>query len=96
MTGKEINQWQQHVSDLQQHVREYYQYDTGYTYQQKQRFNKQRARAIDHIKHDLLDWPPFAEIAYQVNQSPFCFEECFDSMDWGMEQTIKKIQELSI
>jgi len=89
MTKETQAEWQKHFDILRRHVDNYYRYDSGYTYQQKQKFWKEREQAIGQIKRDLLDWPPFAEIAYQVTQSNFCFDKCYDTMDREMVQTIK-------
>ena len=91
MTQEEIKEWMRHVSILQDHVKEFNRYDCGYDLKQKEKYSQQRVNAIKQIKKDLLGWPPFAEISYKINKSPFCFDECYDNMDWGMEQTIREI-----
>ena len=87
--------WNQHVQLLQLHVNEYNQYDAGYTYKQKEKFSNQRLNAVKKIKMDL-EWPPFAQIAQKVSNSPWGFAECFDSMDGDMERTIREIMKKSI
>lgn len=83
-------EWTMHVNLLKEHLREFYQYDGGYSLKQKEKFSKQRAKAIRKIKDDL-NWPPFANIALDKTKSSWGFDECHDSMDWGMEQTIQEI-----
>lgn len=93
MTTKE--EWNQHVRLLQLHVNEFYKYDTGYTYKQKERFGNQRLNAIKHIKMDLA-WPPFAQIAQEVSSSSWGFAECYDNLDGDMERTIREIMNRSV
>lgn len=93
MTEKEIEDWYRHVSLLQEHIRDYNHYDAGLTFRQKEKYCQQRANIIRQIKSDLLGYPPFSEIVRGVSNSPFVFDECFDSMDWDMMQTIREIEE---
>lgn len=86
-------EWNQHVALLLEHVNEYYRYDSGLNYKQKEKYVKQRIEAIRKIKYDL-NWPPFAEIALNVTNSSWGFDECYDSMDGGMERTINKIKKV--
>lgn len=88
--------WKQHLSKLIRDVAEYNKYDSGYSYAQKQKFSEQRARLTSNIKHDILDYPPFEEIAHKVCNSHFCFDECYDCMDGDMERTIKEILQKGI
>lgn len=84
------DEWTQRVKLLQMDLNEYYQYDSGYTPKQKEKFSRQRCNAISKIKTDL-SWPPFAEIAKEVTNSSWGFDECYDNIDGGMEQTISMI-----
>lgn len=83
-------EWNQHVALLKVHVNEFNQYDSGYNLKQKDKYCKQRIEAIRKIKKDL-SWPPFAEIALKVTNTSWGFDECYDNMDWGLEQTINEI-----
>lgn len=83
-------EWDQHVKQLLYYESEFNRYDAGYTSKQKERFTSQRLNAISNIKRELA-WPPFAEIAREVTHSSWDFDECYDSMDNGMEQTIREI-----
>jgi len=92
----EYEGWEQQLSRLRKDVAEFNHYDSGYSYIQKQKFSEQRIRLISNIKHDILDYPPFAEIAYKICCSRFCFDECYDCMDSDMEHTIREILNMQI
>jgi len=83
-------EWNQHVQLLQLHVNEFNQYDAGYNYKQKEKLSLQRLNAIKKIKMDLT-WTPFVQIAQEVSNSSWGFDECYDSMDGNMERTIREI-----
>lgn len=91
MTKDERITWELHRAQLKRDVDEYNHYDAGYTYKQKQKFSKQRESLIRSIKQDITGFSPFAEIARNNCNSPFCFDECYDSMDGDMERTIREI-----
>ena len=88
--------WEQHLIKLRKDVDDFNSIDSGYSYSQKQELSGQRARLINYIKQDILEYQPFAEIAHKVCNSPFCFDECYDSMDGNMERTIKEIINMDI
>ena len=88
-------EWNQHVQLLQLHVNEFNQYDAGYNNKQKEKFSLQRLNAIRNIKIDLT-WPPFAQIAQEISNSSWGFDECYDSMDGNMERTIREIMNRSV
>lgn len=90
-TEIEHDGWKQRLRKLERDVAEFNHYDSGYSVEQKQKFSAERTRLISSIKHDILDYPPFAEIAYKICSSRFCFDECYDCMDSDMERTIKEI-----
>ncbi len=92
MEEQETKAWKQNLERLNLDVQSYNQYDAGLSYKQKEKHRGQRQKYISYIKHDILDFPPFAEIAYKICGSHFCFDECNDSMDGDMERTIREIQ----
>lgn len=88
-------EWNQHVQLLQLHVNEFNEYEAGLNYKQKEKLSLQRFNAIRNIKRDLT-WPPFAQIAQEVSNSSWGFDECYDSMDGNMERTIREIMNRSV
>ena len=58
---------------------------------ENERLTSQRLNAISNLKRELA-WSLFAEIAKEVAHSSWDFDECYDNMDYGMEQTIREIQ----